>query len=132
MLAEEVLRGIRDFFRGDVRGFPARLSAVTREAEGTISSGLKVVRPQERITTVMNARFQPRLEAEATQERRLYGVGCKPLILIEAPSSAYRRGMLSLDNNHSHAEETSGDSTPNSTNFIVVSTCTLVPCTSVF
>src|SRR6516162_4472367 len=55
-----------------------------------------------------------------------------PLILIEAPSSAYHRGMLSLENNHSHEEETSCASTPNSTNFIVVSTCTLVPCTSVF
>src|SRR6516165_7130368 len=54
------------------------------------------------------------------------------LILIEAPSSAYHRGMLSLENNHSHEEETSCASTPNSTNFIVVSTCTLVPCTSVF
>src|SRR6516165_4686255 len=56
----------------------------------------------------------------------------KHLILIEAPSSAYHRGMLSLENNHSHEEETSCASTPNSTNFIVVSTCTLVPCTSVF
>jgi hypothetical protein len=35
----------------------------------------------------INARFQPRLEAEA--QRTLAGVACKPLILIEAPSSAY-------------------------------------------
>jgi len=45
MLAEEVLRGISDLFRRDVRGLPARFGAVTWEAEGTIGSGLKVVRP---------------------------------------------------------------------------------------
>src|SRR5882724_2807071 len=54
MLAEEVLRGVSNLFRGDVRGFPARLGAVTRKAEGTIGSGLKVVRPQEQITTVLD------------------------------------------------------------------------------
>src|SRR5712664_2386438 len=43
LLAEEVLRGVSNLFRGDVRGFPARLGAVTRKAEGTIGSGLKVV-----------------------------------------------------------------------------------------
>src|SRR5262245_30116849 len=75
-----------------------------------------------------NAGCQPRLEAEA--QRKLFG--WTPLILIEAPSSAYHRGMLSLENNHSHEEETSCASTPNSTNFLVVSTCTRVPCPSVF
>src|SRR5437016_5854080 len=54
MLAEEVLRGIRNLFRGDIRGLPARLGAVTREAEGTIVGGLQVVRPQEEITTVLH------------------------------------------------------------------------------
>src|SRR4029453_9129099 len=54
MLAEEVLRGIRDLFRGDIRGLSARLGAVTREAEGTIGSGLKAVWPQEEITTVLH------------------------------------------------------------------------------
>src|SRR5262245_60314088 len=54
-----------------------------------------------------------------------------PLILIEAPSSAYHRGRLSLENNHAHEEETSGASTLNSTHFIGVSPCTLVPWTSV-
>ena len=44
--------------------------------------------------------------AAATQERTLLVVACTPLILIEAPSSAYLRGMLSLGNNHSHEEET--------------------------
>jgi len=39
------------------------------------------------------------------------------LILIEAPSSAYRCGRLSLENNHAHEEETSGDFTRNSPNF---------------
>src|SRR5262245_11106520 len=53
MLAEEMLRGIRDLFRGDVRRLPARLGVVPRDAEGTIGSGLKVVRPQEQITTVL-------------------------------------------------------------------------------
>jgi hypothetical protein len=33
-----------------------------------------------------NARFQPPLEAEATEERTRSAVACKPLILIEAPS----------------------------------------------
>src|SRR6266850_5038825 len=33
-------------------------------------------------------------KAGATQERTLEAVGCSALILIEAPSSAYRRGML--------------------------------------
>jgi hypothetical protein len=33
-------------------------------------------------------------------------VRCSALILIEAPSSAYPGGMLSLGNNHSHEEET--------------------------
>src|SRR6516225_7138240 len=79
-----------------------------------------------------NARAHLLPEAGATQERALEAVRCSPMILIEAPSSAYHRGMLSLENNHSHEEETSCASTPNSTNFIVVSTCTLVPCTSVF
>src|SRR5438876_10134479 len=41
------------------------------------------------------------------KDTRLLAVACKPLILIEAPSSAYHRGMLSLENNHSHEEETS-------------------------
>jgi hypothetical protein len=41
-----------------------------------------------------NATLQPRPEAAATQERRLEAVRCKPLILIEAPSSTYHRGML--------------------------------------
>src|SRR5262249_39570428 len=50
-------------------------------------------------------------EAAARHERTLEAVRCKPLILIEAPSSAYRCGMLSLDNNHAHEEETSCDFT---------------------
>jgi hypothetical protein len=41
-----------------------------------------------------NATPQPRPEAGA--ERTLEGVGCRRLILIEAPSSAYHRGMLAL------------------------------------
>src|SRR4030095_8473347 len=39
-----------------------------------------------------NAAPQPHPEAAA--ERRLEGVGCRRLILIEAPSSTYHRGML--------------------------------------
>ncbi len=54
MLAEEVLRGIGDLFRREVRSVPARLGAVTRKAEGTIGRGLKVVRPQEEIAIVLH------------------------------------------------------------------------------
>jgi hypothetical protein len=43
-----------------------------------------------------NARFQARLKARARDERTLEGVGCTPLILMEAPTSAYPRGMLAL------------------------------------
>src|SRR5262245_25622906 len=46
-----------------------------------------------------NASAQPRLEAGA--ERALEGVGCTPLILIEAPSPAYHSGMLIAGNYHS-------------------------------
>ena len=46
-----------------------------------------------------NAAPQPRPEAIA--ERRLEGVGCRRLILIEAPSSAYPDGMLRVGNYHS-------------------------------
>ena len=42
-----------------------------------------------------NAGHQSRREAAAP--RTLYAVACRPLILIEAPSSAYRRDMLSND-----------------------------------
>jgi hypothetical protein len=42
----------------------------------------------------------------STKERTLGAVSSMPLILIEAPSSAYHRGMLSLGHNHSHKEET--------------------------
>jgi len=41
-----------------------------------------------------NAGAQPLPEAGARDERTLEAVGCSALILIEAPSSAYRRGML--------------------------------------
>ena len=54
MLAEDVLGGISDLFRGDIRGLPARLGAVTREAEGMIVGGLQVVRPQEQIITILH------------------------------------------------------------------------------
>jgi hypothetical protein len=36
--------------------------------------------------------------AGATQERRLLGIACKRVILIEAPSSTYHRGMLVVGN----------------------------------
>jgi hypothetical protein len=50
-------------------------------------------------TRTPNARFQPLLEAGA--ERTLEAVGCTPLILIEAPSPAYHRGMLRAGDYHS-------------------------------
>src|SRR5262245_18557516 len=43
------------------------------------------------------------------------------LILIEAPSSTYHRGMLGEGNSHEGEEETSCNSTPNSTNRTVAS-----------
>jgi hypothetical protein len=49
-------------------------------------------REPKKATGPSNARCQQRLEAGA--ERTLEGVGCTPLILNEAPSSAYLRGML--------------------------------------
>jgi hypothetical protein len=54
-----------------------------------------------------NARPEPRLEAGATEERRLEGVGSKPMILIEAPSSAYHHDMLALGTQPQEEEETS-------------------------
>ena len=48
-----------------------------------------------------NATAQPLPKAEATQERTLEAVGCSRLILIEAPSPAYHRGMLIAGNYHS-------------------------------
>src|SRR5438034_4152203 len=41
-----------------------------------------------------NARGEPRPTGGARYERRLLGVGSTGLILIEAPSPAYLRGML--------------------------------------
>jgi hypothetical protein len=41
-----------------------------------------------------NAGAQPLLKAGATQERTLEAVSCSALILPEAPSSAYRGGLL--------------------------------------
>jgi len=67
----------------------------------------------------------------SSKDTRLEAVACKRLILIEAPSSTYPCGMLSLGNNHSHEEETSCASTRDSTNFMVASTYTHVPCISV-
>src|SRR5262249_15561398 len=78
-----------------------------------------------------NAGGEPRPRAGATPERRLLGVGSLAFILIEGPPSSYRRGMLSLGNNHSHEEETSCDSTPTNTHFTAASTCMPAPCTSV-
>jgi hypothetical protein len=51
-----------------------------------------------------NAGHQARREAAA--QRRLYAVACMPLILIEAPSSAYHRGMLALGKRPNKEEET--------------------------
>jgi hypothetical protein len=54
---------------------------------------------------------------------------CITLILIEAPSSADRRGMLALGTprKRPQEEETSGDSTPHRTSSPVASTCTPGP-----
>jgi hypothetical protein len=41
-----------------------------------------------------NARYELLLEAGARHERTLEAVGCMPLILMEAPSSADHDGLL--------------------------------------
>jgi hypothetical protein len=69
----------------------------------------------------------PCLAHTAGMSRAGHRVGSMPLILIEAPSSAYRRGMLALGKLPQEEEETSGDSTPSRTSFMVASTCTLGP-----
>jgi hypothetical protein len=57
-------------------------------------------------------------------------VGSSALILIEAPSSAYPRGMRALGKaSQPQEEETSGDSTPHSTHSTVALTCMPGPCT---
>src|SRR5712691_10659029 len=77
-----------------------------------------------------NATLQARPMAGARDERRLLGVACKRLILIEAPSPAYRRGMLRVAK---PVEQTRRrpqcDSTPNSTPFTAGSISMPAPCT---
>jgi hypothetical protein len=53
------------------------------------------------------------------------------LILIEAPSSAYHRGMLALGQHRQQLkeEETSCDSTPSNPSIIAALTYTLAQCT---
>src|SRR5439155_9501799 len=60
-------------------------------------------------------------------ERRLEAVACRPMILIEAPSSAYHGGRLSLGHRHAHEEETSGASPPTNTHCTAASTCLPAP-----
>src|SRR5207249_6236089 len=59
-------------------------------------SGLIVREPCEKAKYFWepNACGEPRPMAGARYERRLLGVGSSALILIEAPSSTYHRGML--------------------------------------
>jgi hypothetical protein len=54
-----------------------------------------------------NARYELLPKAGARNERTLEAVSCQALILIEAPSSAYRRGMLALGKQQPQEEETS-------------------------
>jgi len=79
--------------------------------------------------TLPNARPELLPEAEARYERTLEAVSSKPLILIEAPSSTSRRGMLGVGK--SHEEETSCDVTPNSTKRMVGSISMRAACTCV-
>jgi hypothetical protein len=69
-----------------------------------------------------NAGCQAPPIAGATEEHRLLAVACTPLILIEAPSSAYRRGMLARGTQPPQEAETSGDSTLRHTSFLVGAT----------
>jgi hypothetical protein len=50
-----------------------------------------------------------------------------PVTLIEAPSSAYRRGLLALGTQPQEEEETSCDATLRRTSVMVASTCTPAP-----
>ena len=71
-----------------------------------------------------NAGGEPRPMAEATQERKLLGVGSSALIMIEASPAAYPGGMLALGKSHSRTRRRPHcDSTPISTPFTAVSTC---------
>ncbi len=83
-------------------------------------------------STHANAAHQVREIAGARYERTLFPVTCMRLILIEAPSPAYRRGMLRVAK---PVEQTRRrpqcDSTPNSTLFTAASISTPVPWTSV-
>jgi hypothetical protein len=77
----------------------------------------------------MVPRYCTRLTARITcwygAQRTLLAVGCTLLIRMEAPSSAYRRGMLAVgpQRDQPHEEETSGEATPRRTNCTVAASC---------
>jgi hypothetical protein len=58
------------------------------------------------LSTPHTANVGRQLLPEAGAERTLEAVSCTPLILIEAPSSAYHRGMLALGKHPKEEEET--------------------------
>src|SRR5205809_7964803 len=91
-----------------------RYSAPMRTGIQGITLDILLCHDDER-SWMPNATRQARLKAGA--QRTLEAVACTRLILIEAPSSAYHGGMLSLDNSHSHEEETSCASTPTNIHF---------------
>src|SRR5262249_42648035 len=74
--------------------FPCRIMAM----QPPMCVLMTALKPMEFVTLLdcsrPNATAQPCPEAGATQGRRLEAVRGKALIMIEAPSSAYRRGML--------------------------------------
>ena len=100
MLAEEVLRGMSDLFRRDVRGLPARLGVVPGKAEGTISSGLKVVRPQEQLTTADRRWYAEPGEPSRTRggDRRRFSTQQHPLYGgIDLPARTRSLGLVPQD-----------------------------------
>src|SRR5262245_55414694 len=89
------LRGLRPGTtpHGRRRGLPAS----GRDGSKAARARLDKVR-RGRDVFLPDAALQARGAAAATQERRLFPVACKRLILIEVPSSAYHGGMLIVGN----------------------------------
>jgi hypothetical protein len=69
--------------------------ALPRDHRKNSAANVNKLLPTLDIGSHIHARFQARREAGA--QRTLYAVACTPLILIEAPSSAYPGGMLRVE-----------------------------------
>ena len=110
------------------RGISTPLKGVDK---GLTMCDLMPARDTVCLSQAPNARHELLPEAGATQERTLEAISSRPLILIEAPSSTYHRGLLGVGKSHEEEEETSGDFTPHSTKRIAALICTHAACTCV-